>query len=125
MIRIEEVISIQEKLIENFGGIKGLRDLGLLDSALNRPFMTFEQNDLYDSIFEKASILLLGIIQNHPFLDGNKRIGYFVFRAFLLSQGYDLKANEDEKYDFVIKIAKGDFSYSDILKWLNKHSIEV
>src|SRR5271157_50763 len=111
MIRIEEVISIQEKLIENFGGIKGIRDLGLLDSALNRPFMTFEQNDLYNSIFEKASILILGIIQNHPFLDGNKRIGYFVFRAFLLSQGYDLKANEDEKYDFVIKIAKGDLSY--------------
>jgi len=125
MIRIEEVISIQEKLIESFGGIKGLRDLGLLDSALKRPFMTFGQKDLYDSIFEKASVLVLGIIQNHPFIDGNKRIGYFVFRAFLLSQGYDITADENEKYDFVITIAKGDLSYSDILQWIKVHSVKV
>ena len=105
MIKIEEVINIHEKLIEKFGGIKGIRDLGLLDSALNRPFMTFGQKDLYDSILEKASVLIFGIIQNHPFIDGNKRIGYFVFRAFLLSQGYDLSASEDEKYDLVIAIA--------------------
>jgi death on curing protein len=121
MIEIEEVIHIQQRLIEEFGGMKGLRDFGLLDSALKRPFMTFGKTDLYQSVLDKACVLIHGIIQNHPFYDGNKRIGYFLFRAFLLSQGYDLKANEDEKYDLVIKIAQGDLSYPDILKWLNDH----
>ncbi|MGA2141701.1 MAG: type II toxin-antitoxin system death-on-curing family toxin [Brevinematales bacterium] len=124
MIRIEEVIIIHEKLIDTFGGIKGIRDLGLLDSAINRPFMTFEQKDLYKTIFEKASALIHGLIQNHPFIDGNKRIGYFIFRAFLLHEGFDINADEDEKYNFVISIANDSCSYSDILKWLKKHAIE-
>lgn len=123
MIKVEEVINIHEKLVDKFGGKKGIRDLTLLESALNRPFITFDQKDLFNSTLEKANVLINGLIQNHPFIDGNKRIGYFVFRAYLLSEGFDINASEDEKYDFVINIANGNYNLEKSLIWLKEHII--
>ena len=74
MINISDILEIHEKFIDEYGGIKGIRSIELLESALNSLFLTFDKKDLYPSATEKSCILLMGIIQNHPFIDGNKRI---------------------------------------------------
>lgn len=76
MISVSEAILIQDILIEKFGGTRGIRDRGLLESALARPFQTFDNKDLYPTIVKKAAALIESILRNHPFVDGNKRIGY-------------------------------------------------
>ena len=101
MISVSEAILIQDILIEKFGGTRGIRDRGLLESALSRPFQTFDNKDLYPSVIKKAAALIESILINHPFIDGNKRIGYVLMRLFLIDNGLDIFANQDDKYDFV------------------------
>jgi death-on-curing protein len=120
MIDTQDVIHVHEILIDKFGGSKGIRDLGLLESALSRPFQTFDQKELYSTPIEKAAALIESILINHPFIDGNKRIGYVLMRLLLIDYGLDLSANEDDKYDFVIKIAEGSYKYSQILDWIKE-----
>ena len=120
MIDVETAIKIHSILIERFGGSFGIRDKNLLESALARPFQTFDRKDLYKTPIEKSAALIESLITNHPFIDGNKRFGYVIMRLFLMDEGLDIEATEDEKYNFVIAIAKGDFKYSDICKWIKK-----
>ena len=82
MIKIELVINIHELLIEKFGGIHGIRDINALESAIARPFMTFEKENLYPTPILQATALIESLISNHPFLDGNKRIGYVTIPDF-------------------------------------------
>lgn len=121
MITISEVLIIQEVLIEKFGGIKGIRDKGLLESAISRPFQTFDNKDLYSDPIQKAASLIESIIINHPFIDGNKRIGYVLMRLLLMNNGLDIKASQKGKYDFVIKIAKGQSTFINICNWISCH----
>ena len=125
MIRIEFVINIHEILIEKFGGIHGVRDKTALESAIGRPFMTFDQQDLYPSPTEKAAALIESIISNHPFLDGNKRIGYVLMRYFLIGNNLDVTPDQDEKYECVMKIAQGQLSYEQIHLWLSERVIRT
>lgn len=118
MIDIQDVIRIHEILIDNFGGSKGIRDRGLLESAISRPFQTYDKVDLYSNPVEKASALIESVLINHPFNDGNKRIGYVLMRLFLMGIGLDLIATEEEKYDFVIKIAEGKYHHAEITEWI-------
>lgn len=124
MININQVIKIQEKLIDIYGGIKGIRDSNLLESALNRPFTRFGGKDLYKSPIEKASVLLESLIKNHAFLDGNKRTAYVVYRSYLLSNNLDIKASQEEKYNFVICIAEGKIKLTQIIEWTKHHLIK-
>jgi len=78
MIQVTEVEQLHKLLIDNFGGSQGVRDREALASALSRPFQTFDGRDLYPSIIEKAASLIESILINHPFIDGNKRAGYFL-----------------------------------------------
>ena len=121
MIEVETAIRIHSILIERFGGSFGIRDKNLLESALARPFQTFDKKDLYKTPIEKSAALLESIITNHPFVDGNKRFGYVIMRLFLMDEGLDIEATEDEKYNFVIAIAKGAFKYPDICKWIKNY----
>ena len=119
MIKIEEVINIHDILIDRFGGSHGIRDLNALESAITRPFMTFDQKELYPSQTEKAAALIESLIANHPFLDGNKRIGYVIMRYFLLRHGFDISASQSEKFEFVINIAQGQLHFEQINNWIS------
>jgi death-on-curing protein len=78
MIQLDDVLNIHEFLINKFGGSHGIRDINLLQSALARPFQTFDQKELYSSHVDKAAALIESIVTNHPFIDGNKRTGYLI-----------------------------------------------
>ena len=106
MISIKEVQIIHNVLIDKFGGSRGVRDISLLESALARPFATFDNQDLYAHPIEKASAILESIAINHPFIDGNKRTGYVLMRLILLDDNLDIFVSEDKKYDMVISVAK-------------------
>jgi death-on-curing protein len=123
MIELNQVLHVHEKLLEEFGGGKGIRDLGLLESAIARPFQTFGKIDLYPSLEEKAAAIIESIVRNHPFIDGNKRTGYVLMRLLILSSKKDIRATEKEKYKFVISIASSKIEFEDIILWIKKHLV--
>ncbi|SCY37034.1 type II toxin-antitoxin system death-on-curing family toxin [Flavobacterium caeni] len=118
MISLKEVEIIHNILIDKFGGSKGIRDLGLLESALARPFATFDNNDLYPNPVDKAAAILESIAINHPFIDGNKRTAYTLMRLILLEYQFDIMASQDEKYDLVILVSTGDYRFDEIKNWI-------
>ena len=117
----EDVIKIHKILVEQFGGSHGLRDRALLEAALQRRESTFDQKELHPDPLNKCAALLESIIKNHPFNDGNKRIGYTLSRMYLLSNHYDLTATELKRYDFIISIASGKETYESIVDWLRNN----
>jgi len=122
MIEVTEVILLHKTLIDNFGGSHGLRDAAALESALARPFQRFDDKELYPAVLEKAAALVESVLINHPFLDGNKRIGYALFRIFLAINDIEITASTDNKYEFIIDIASGVLKFEGIVKWLESHS---
>jgi len=118
MILIEDILALHKKSIERYGGSLGLRDPGLLKSAIARPFQTFGGEDLYVSPYEKAAALGESLIINHPFIDGNKRIGFLAMTALLKEEGIDLNATEDTAYNFTIAISTGQKNTTEIVTWL-------
>ena len=122
MIPIKEVEQLHRILIDKFGGSHGIRDLTAIESAIARPFQTFDGNDLYPSVLEKAVSLIESILVNHPFIDGNKRTGYTLLRLYLIQNGLDINASQDNKYEFVINIASGSLKYEGILSWLKSNT---
>ena len=121
MISVKEAEEIHKILIEAFGGSHGIRDMAGLDSALARPFQTFGNNDLYPTSVHKAAALIESLLVNHPFIDGNKRTGYVLMRIFLIDNGLDINASQEEKYNFVLNIASGKTKFEEIIDWLTKH----
>ena len=121
MITLKEVESIHEVLIDKFGGSKGIRDRGILESAINRPFQTFDQNELYPLPVDKAAAMFESIISNHAFVDGNKRTAYVLMRLILMENDLDIYADQNEKYKFVISAAKGEIKFDKIREWLTNH----
>jgi len=124
MIQVTEVEQLHKLLIDNFGGSQGVRDRETLASALSRPFQTFDGRDLYPSIIEKAASLIESILINHPFIDGNKRAGYFLLRLYLIYHHIDITASLNNRYEFVINIASGILKFDDIVAWLRTNTEE-
>ena len=122
MFSIDLVNKIYSKIISETGGSYGIRDINLLKSALEMPFQTFEGKELYPSIEEKAAKLLEALIRNHPFVDGNKRTAFVLFTLYLELNGFHIEANEDEKFEFIMKIAESKYSYEEILKWIKTNT---
>ena len=118
MIPVKEVEQLHRTLIDKFGGSHGIRDKAALESALARPFQTFDGKELYSSIIEKAASLIESILTNHPYIDGNKRTGYTLLRLFLILNQIDINASQGNKYEFVIDIASGTLKYEGIVSWL-------
>jgi death-on-curing protein len=122
MIDIQEVLKLHKSLVDNFGGSHGVRDLSALESALARPFQTFDGTELYPSIYEKAAALVESILINHPFIDGNKRTGYGLLRIYLGLYGFEISASIDNRYELIINIASGTLKFEGILAWLQQHT---
>lgn len=123
MISVKEAEVIHGLLIDTFGGSHGIRDLSALDSALARPFQTYESAELHSTPLQKAASLIESILINHPFVDGNKRTGYVLMRIFLISNELDINASQEEKYTFVINIASGVTKFEEIVEWLTNHVV--
>ncbi|HJD37002.1 MAG TPA: type II toxin-antitoxin system death-on-curing family toxin [Candidatus Blautia ornithocaccae] len=125
MIRLSktQILLLHEQLIAETGGSSGLRDEGMLDSALNAPFQTFGGEDVYPSLQQKAARLCFGLVKNHPFLDGNKRIGAHVMLVFLALNGIELQHTQTELSDVILQLAAGTIQSSDLLNWILAHQI--
>ena len=125
MIRLSktQILLLHEQLIAETGGSSGLRDEGMLDSALNAPFQTFGGEDVYPSLQQKAARLCFGLVKNHPFVDGNKRIGAHVMLVFLALNGIELRHTQTELSDVILQLAAGTIQSSDLLNWILAHQI--
>lgn len=124
MIRLTEqqILAVHSRMIEMTGGVDGVRDNSLLDSALNAPFQTFDGKELYPALLSKAAVMCRSIISNHPFVDGNKRTGIHVTLIFLELNGIELQYSQNELIELGFGVASGRLSSDDILKWLIKHT---
>ncbi len=117
----EQVIKLHSSLIAKTGGMDGIRDENLLDSALKSPFQTFDGNELYPDIFDKASQLCYSLVENHPFADGNKRIGVHLTLLFLKINNENIEYSQAELIDFGLNIASGKMNKDDIKAWFLNH----
>jgi death-on-curing protein len=115
-IPAEVIFAVQEELLARFGGLAGLRDEGLLDSALNRPKQLFHYGS--PTLFELAAEYALGIVKNHPFLDGNKRAGFMAAYIFLGANGQDLLASEADAVMHTLALAAGETNQKEYAVWL-------
>ncbi len=121
MLTEQDVMAIHHLMIEETGGSHGLRDRGLLSSAVHSPFQTFEGKDLYPAIEEKAAHLGYSLVNNHPFIDGNKRIGILAMAVFLDQNGYILTCSDSELVFLGLSLADGSCSVEDLVKWIKQH----
>ena len=117
----EQVLMLHGQLIEAIGGSKGIRDEGMLESALFNPFQTFGGEELYPSIQAKAAQLCYGLVKNHAMLDGNKRLGTHVMLVFLALNGYELVYSQKELSDTILALASGEIGADELLQWLIDH----
>ena len=108
-------------MIETTGGSDGIRDIGMLDSALANPFQSFGNKELYPSVQAKAAQLCFGIVKNHPMIDGNKRLGAHVMLVFLALNGYELVYTQQELSGAILDLASGKMDADDILQWIISH----
>lgn len=111
----DNILTLYKIMVDNTGGTIGIRDTSLLESALNAPFQTFGDEELYPSINEKASRLCYGLIKNHPFIDGNKRIGVYAMLVFLELNNLNLNFSDEEIINIALKTADSTYSYDNIL----------
>jgi death-on-curing protein len=111
----DNILTLYKIMVDNTGGTIGIRDTSLLESALNAPFQTFGDEELYPSIIEKASRLCYGLIKNHPFIDGNKRIGVYAMLVYLGLNNINLNFSDEEIINIALKTADSSYSYEDIL----------
>ena len=120
-LTVAEVIAIHHHQIHEYGGIHGLRDQGALESAVFRP-----QTGYYSDLSEEAAALLESLVNNHAFLDGNKRVGFAAAHTFLLVNGFDLDVTSKAGFDFMIKtLAEGKFHFALLHEWIVRHLVLV
>jgi death-on-curing protein len=117
----EQILIMHSELITEFGGSDGLRDKCLFDSALAAPYQTFDGHGLLPTIQQKAVRLGYGLIMNHPFIDGNKRIGTHVMIVTLAMNGIELEYTQKELYEAILDVASGKVSFSGLHDWVLTH----
>ena len=117
-----EVLELHYQIIQQSGGTLGIRDLGLLESAIAQPLMTFDSQELYFSAVEKAGALGFSIIMNHPFIDGNKRTGHAAMEVFLILNGMEINSPVDEQEQVILSVASGAMGREAFVQWLQRHA---
>ena len=121
-LELEEVLALHEVSIQEFGGFKGLRDLGLLESAVSQPKQAFGGDELYPQIWDKVSVLGFSISENQPFLDGNKRTAALSMMVFLDLNGYELSVEKGEVYKAIMELANKRMTRKALAQWLKENS---
>ncbi len=120
-LQLSELLELHHRLIAEFGGATGVLNFSTIESALAQPKMTFGGEDLYPSILAKAAALCHSLVSNHPFVDGNKRVGHAAMAVFLDLNGYRLDSTVDEQESVILQIASGEMSREVFSEWLGKH----
>ena len=121
-LTVEQVLFVHMRLIVETGGGTGVRDLGLLASAVARPQATFGGEDLYPDLFAKAAALLDSLVRNHPFVDGNKRVGITAAGVYLQMNGQRLTASNAELETFTLQVARSELPVEHMTSWFRAHS---
>jgi death on curing protein len=121
-LKVSQVLFIHDQMVKRFGGSFGVRDLGLVESAVARPQAGFGGEYLYKNIFDMAAALLQSLLKNHPFIDGNKRTALTSTGVFLKLNGYRLKNNHKEEVEFAVHVDNQNLTLEQISKWLKEHS---
>ena len=120
LLTTQDILRLHEGIIQATGGESGIRDLGMIDSAVNSIYGGFDDVELYPSIEEKAARLCFGLIVNHGFVDGNKRIGTVAMLVSLKINGINMAYTDGELTDLILKVAKHESAYDEILEWIHQ-----
>jgi len=120
-LSISEVFELHDRIISSSGGSRGIRDISVLESARQ----TFDQKDLYPAIVTKAAALCFSLVMNHPFVDGNKRVGHAAMETFLILNGYEIISSVDEQERVMLELASGKMSRINFSEWLNNHICHI
>ena len=124
-LRLNEILKLHDRVLAQSGGSAGVRDIGGLESALGQPQMTFSDIALYPSIAEKAAALGFSIIQNHPFVDGNKRTGHAAMEVFLMLNGFEITKSVDEQESVILQVASGNLERHTFADWLQSSIMKI
>jgi len=117
-LTLSETLELHRRIITQSGGAAGVLNLGALESALPQPQMTFAGNDLYPTVADKAAALGFSLIQNHPFVDGNKRVGHASMEVFLVLNGFEISASTAEQEQIILSVASGTLNQESLMAWL-------
>lgn len=124
-VSVSEVLELHRRIVRISGGSFGLRDRGALESAVAQPQQTFDGEDLYPTLPSKAATLGFSLIQNHPFVDGNKRIGHAALEVTLLLNGFELDAHVDEQERVILGVASGSMTRDEFAAWVAQHIRQI
>ena len=119
----EQIFSLHSQLIKEFGGENGILDEALLDSALAAPFQTFDGQQMFPTVHQKAARTGFGLIMNHPFIDGNKRIGAHSMLTTLAMNEIELEYSQKDLYEIILKVASGEANFNQLVSWILDHEI--
>jgi len=124
-LSLREILELHDKIIDVSGGARGIRDMRALESAINQPRLTFNQTDLYPDVVTKEAALCLFLVMNHPFIDGNKRVGHAGMETFLILNGFEIEASVDEQEPIILELASGELTREIFTAWLNDHVTHI
>jgi death-on-curing protein len=120
-LTLPEILDLHRRVIEQSGGGDGVRDLGGVESAVAQPQMTFGGDELYPTIESKATALCFSLVMNHPFVDGNKRIGHAAMETFLVMNGFEIAAAVDDAEKIILTLAAGELTREELLEWVTSN----
>src|SRR5207249_5818930 len=121
-VTLGEVVELHRRLLQATGGAPGIRDFGALESAVAQPRATFGDGELYPTLADNAAALCLALVQRHPFIDGNKRVGHAAMETFLVLNGWEVVADVDEQEPVILAVAGGALGREDFATWVRTHT---
>lgn len=125
ILTLRQTLLLHELMVKRHGGSSGVRDMNMLESAINRPFATFGGKDLYRDIYLKTAALIQSIVKNHPFVDANKRTAFSSAYVFLSKNGIGLKTSQNEVVEFMLRVTNENLSVDEISIWIKKHAKKI
>lgn len=124
-LTLEQILLMHEEVVAATGGSQGVRDAGAIESCVAQPQMSFGGAELYPKLSEKAAALGFSLVSNHPFVDGNKRIGWVALKAFLNLNGFTIRAKPNDAEQTILRLAAGELSREEWARWVQAHIAEL